>query len=95
MGGDQKNKIVRWCLNILLFSAILLLPWWVGLLLALFGLIYFKNFYEVLFFAVLADVLYGGHAGGYGYEITLGTFLIYLLSFPLKKRLILYRTDHV
>ena len=44
--------------DILLFLAVLFLPWWVGVLLAVVGLFVFNNFYEYLIFGVIVFVLY-------------------------------------
>jgi hypothetical protein len=64
----------------LIFSLIFLLspvflPWWLGLIVGLFGLFYFKNFLEFILWAFVLDA-----TGGIKIEIWDNTFVLTLLA---------------
>lgn len=79
--------------NAALIASILFLPWWVSLLASVIFLFNIENYYEIIGAGFLLDVLYGAPtAGFYGLEfaMTLSASLIFLISGPLKRRLIFY-----
>jgi len=45
--------------SVLLLFSILFLPFWISVILALAGMLYFKIFLEVIFLFLLSDLLYG------------------------------------
>ncbi len=51
--------ILRILAAILLLFSILFMPFWVSVILALAGMIYFTMFWETLMLFLLSDVLYG------------------------------------
>ena len=80
-------------LDIILFMVILLLPWWVSVLGAIFLLYYFRSFNEIVLFGVLMDILYGRFSSGFhplDYRFTLLFLALLLTSFVIKKRLKFY-----
>jgi hypothetical protein len=74
---------------VLLFS-ILFMPFWVSVILALAGMIYFPFFIEAVFLFFLSDLLYGTPESRF-FNIVFVSFIIALISFIilelLKKRL--------
>lgn len=51
--------VERLVASVVLFLALMLLPWWVFALLGIIALVVIHNYYEVLAFALLADLIYG------------------------------------
>lgn len=76
--------------DITLFLTILFAPWWLALLIAIYGVFYFTFYYEVLVFGVLYDVLYGTMDSGiFGFGITgfLVSFVLFIFINRLKREL--------
>lgn len=79
-------------LNILLFIAILFLPWWLSFLIALSILIIFDG-YELIGWGLFVDGLYGNQLENLfnlQYVFTLSSALLLILGFMLKKKIIYY-----
>lgn len=58
-------------------------PWWLAFLMAILGLFYFDNLYEVIFAGLFIDVLYGVKYEFFGFSLifTLAmTVLFYIIS---------------
>jgi len=51
--------IFRICLSILLLFSILFLPFWVSIILAISGIIYFSMFFEAVILFFISDLIYG------------------------------------
>lgn len=70
----------------LLFGVFLILlpfvsPWWIPFMVAILGLFYFDNLYEVIFVGLIIDLLYGVKYEFFGFNLIFTTTL--LLSFYL------------
>lgn len=80
----------RMSFTVLLLSAVLYAPWWLAILLALWGAFYFSRYYEVILLGVLADLLYGTSGGmliGYGMEGFLLGVTIFVVMERIKREL--------
>lgn len=80
--------------NISLFLLILIAPWWLSALVALFGLYFFRTFNELILFGVVFDILYGHQAEVFwliNYKFTLISLFFLLTSFLIKSQLRFYR----
>ncbi|HAT68525.1 MAG: hypothetical protein A2481_02270 [Candidatus Yonathbacteria bacterium RIFOXYC2_FULL_47_9] len=76
--------------TVLLLSAVLYAPWWLALLLALWGAFYFSRYYEIILLGVLTDLLYGTSGGmliGYGMEGFLLGAAIFVAMERIKREL--------
>jgi hypothetical protein len=77
--------------GIFLIISAFVLPWWFTCLLALAGLFYFDNLYEVIAVGLIIDLLYGPWFVFYGFDLffTLGSaFGFYFISY-IKKQIFL------
>ncbi|MBL7045734.1 MAG: hypothetical protein ISR99_01750 [Parcubacteria group bacterium] len=83
--------MLRVLLSVSLFLSILLLPWWVSTAIAIF-LLMSKQAYEVLFGALLLDLLYGNFQSISDVLIsfTVGAVLLFLAAHYLRGALIFY-----
>jgi hypothetical protein len=84
----MKDMIKRILASVLLLVSILFLPFWVAVVLALFGMIYFHIFLEAVFLFLLSDVLYGVPEAKF-FGITFISFIIsalFLLALELFKK---------
>jgi hypothetical protein len=80
-------------LDILLFLAILVFPWWVSVFLATFLLYYLKSFNEIVLFGLIMDIYYGRFSSTFNlfdYRFFLVFLVLLLSSFYFKKRLKFY-----
>lgn len=67
---------------IMIFSAFIL-PWWISVLFAIFGLLKFKDFYEMILVGIILDSLYGFVFTILGFEFVFTLFFIiifYIIS---------------
>jgi hypothetical protein len=82
--------IKRIFFTLLLLVAVLYAPWWLALLVAMYGTFYFPRYYEVIVFGALVDLFYGIPGSilvGYG---ALGFFVgvvIFVLFERVKREL--------
>lgn len=51
--------ILRILVSVILLFSVLFMPFWVSIILALAGMIYFKSFWEAIILFLLSDLLYG------------------------------------
>ena len=78
-------------MDILLFLGAFAMPFWLVVILALFGLIYFKNFYEFIAVFLLHDFLYAvpePHMFGSVFTLTIASLIIFFLSNFIKRKVI-------
>lgn len=72
--------------DLIILGAVLYLPWWVVLVLGLFGTFYWAPFYEIILIGVLVDILYGSQSlplgGTLGLIIAL---MVYIIGSYAKK----------
>jgi len=68
--------IFRICLSILLLFSILFLPFWVSIILAISGIIYFSMFFEAVILFFISDLIYG--------TMEIKLFNIFFFSFILS-----------
>lgn len=76
-----------------MFASVLFLPWWVTLLLGIGFFFVFESYYELLISAFLIDILYGvplALFGGFTAVHTVGTALIYVPLYLIRKRVRVY-----
>lgn len=92
MAGDFeiKNEMTKRILaDVFCLAVVVALPSWAGLFLAVFFLLIFDNFYEILFFGLLLDALYGisGAPLGAPFVYTALAIGLFIGSVFLKRRL--------
>jgi hypothetical protein len=85
----------RIALDVALLLCILFLPWWVSALVAIAGLLYLRNFSELVVLSLFYDVLYGpvvhAYTGTYFFVTSVAIVALLLSSF-LKRYFIFYNT---
>lgn len=77
--------------NFLLLISIFFVPFWITLFLILLGIVYFNNFYEAVFFALISDFYFGVEEARYlntEFLFTVIVTLLLLISIFLKTRLL-------
>ncbi len=74
------KKIIYLILNIV---SIFILPWYIPVILSIFGIFIFENFYHILFIGFLLDVFYGG-LGKLNIFFTLIFSILYISSLFIK-----------
>lgn len=74
----------RITIGIILLLSTLLFHWWVPILIALFCLFYFDDFYEILVVGLLIDVLYGSKFEFYGFNLFF-TLLMLVFFYTIGK----------
>ena len=78
--------IKRIFLDIFLLGAIFYAPWWLVVVIAIFGVFYFHSYYEVLFAGMLMDILYSASSGGFSFWGACG-FLTSVVLFVVIERI--------
>ncbi|MBI3632849.1 MAG: hypothetical protein HY226_01000 [Candidatus Vogelbacteria bacterium] len=53
-------------IDIMLFGAVILLPWWVATFMIVYEFFLFDNFFELIIFGLMFDMLYGVETFGTG-----------------------------
>jgi hypothetical protein len=93
MGRDTYQGSIRLVYDLLLFAAVVLSPWWwLTALLAICGIFMFRNHVEALFASLAFDLLYSSSGSIWSEHSALFVIgLLYLISFPLKSKLLFYR----
>lgn len=77
--------------SIVLLGSVLFMPFWVTVILALAGIIYFNIFLEALAFILLSDLLYGVKENSGAVFISFaGAILLLVLIEILKKKVKFY-----
>jgi hypothetical protein len=86
--------IPRICFSVLLLFSILFLPFWVSIILAISGIIYFYIFLEAVFIFFISDLLYGAMEAKLlnTFFFSFSVVLIFLILMEiLKKKLKFYK----
>lgn len=86
-GFSLIDKFVLWLLLLALFF---IMPWWVTLAAAIILVFTVPNFYPVILIGFLLDVVFikvGGGPFSLGAPMTLVLMVVYLLSVPVRERL--------
>ena len=81
---------MRVLVDILLVLGALLLPWWLALAVSVGFFFVFPRFYELLFIALLIDLLYGiplERFKDFQFVLSLSTGVLFLLLTTFKKRM--------
>ena len=67
------------------------LPWWLVIVVGLFLVFYFNNFYEFIVAGIILDILYGGIVTfeGFSFLFTLLTTISIIVLIRFKERLFL------
>jgi len=88
--------ILRICFSGAVLLSILFLPFWVSIVLALLGIIFFSIFWEVVAIFFLSDLLYGIQEAKlfniYFFSFTLSLVLLICIEL-LKKKLKFYKEN--
>src|SRR3989344_4581768 len=91
---NKKNKIKkRVAANLILLALLFIAPWWIVMSVAVLFLFYFKNYFEILIFGFLLDLLYGAPVSAYygmGYVISVIAALAFALVAVVKNRLVFF-----
>ena len=91
MADARSNLILRIVLDIILFLGVFIFPFWLMLILAFVGLLYFRNFYEFIAVFVVLDFLYAApekRFGGSVFVLTVVSTIVYFSVNFLKKKTI-------
>lgn len=86
-----KQRLVA---DLIVFFSLLYMPWWATLILAILCLFMFEHYFEILIVGVALDSLYNTAWHGYTnvqFILSAICLIVYVISFPLKRRLTLYR----
>ena len=88
--------MLRILASVVLLFSILFLPFWVSIILALAGMIYFRFFLEAVFMFLLSDLLYGVKEAKF-FNIVFISLIVYALVLTgvefVKRRLKFYPYD--
>ena len=80
---------VRIVFSITLLASILFLPFWVSVLLAIVGMVFFPSFFEAILILFISDLLYGVPEARY-FDLTFVSLILSVILFLaiqfLKKR---------
>jgi hypothetical protein len=77
--------------DIILFILVYTAPWWLALVVGLVLLFYFDRYVEFIIFAFVLDTVFNTRLNVHiFYSATLVTFVIYVISELMKRRLTLY-----
>jgi len=90
--NNQNNNMKRILIDIIIFISIVVLPWWLSVVVLVVFIIYERHPYEVLFFGLFIDSLYGipqERFLSFGWA-TLLAVAVFCLSFFVKERLLFY-----
>ena len=85
--------MVRFFLNSLVLVSILFFPWWVSIVVGVFGIVVQKKFYEIIFWALFYDLLYSvGSVSifGFSFFFTVGAIAVLFIVENIKERTRLY-----
>lgn len=83
----MSKKTLRVVWDICMGMALLYLPVWCTLILAIGGIAYFASYFEALCVAIIADALYGKTGNLFlSHELFIMTSVVFLISYPLKDR---------
>jgi hypothetical protein len=78
-----------------MFCFIIWLPWWVTWLVAILLLFFFPLYFEIILWGVIYDAVYGIKLAGFwgiDYIFTLVCIVLFILSFIIRKRFIIYES---
>lgn len=84
----------RLFMDLVLLVSLFVMPWWLTLLAAITFVFFFEYYIEALLIALLIDTMYGfGNTMVTGLRVPAfsSAVLVYLVSVPLKRRLIFYQ----
>ncbi len=87
MSETTRNRII---IDIFLFIAVFIVPWWVMLLIVLGLLFKYTHFYEAFFVGLIIDALYGIPLAmfyNFRFVATLTALVLFIITFYSKKLL--------
>lgn len=90
---SKKTLIIRIATAVLMFCCIMWGYWWFTWCVAIVLLFYFPVYYEIILWGIIYDALYSlslPEFWGIKYIFTITSIGLFILSFLLKKRLIVY-----
>ncbi|HEY4512004.1 MAG TPA: hypothetical protein VJH55_04160 [Candidatus Paceibacterota bacterium] len=89
----MRNSKLRIIANIVVFAGVFLFPWWLTFLLAVVALFNIEWYIEIIIASFLLDVLYSIPINlywGHEFVLTLVAIIAFIVSGPIKRRLIFY-----
>lgn len=78
--------ILRAIFGLILLLLVFLMPWWISFILALIGLFYFKNLYEVILVGLILDSIHNTPFTLWGFEFVFTIFFIVAMYLIVKFR---------
>lgn len=87
------SNIVRIFSALIVIASIIWSYWWLTWVLAIIFLFLFPTYYEILFWGIMYDALYGlslAQFWGFAYVFTLSSAVLFLFSLFLRKSLLAY-----
>ncbi len=91
----MNKTLLRISLDAIIFLSIFYFPWWVGMFLAVVGILFFSNFFEIFLVGYLLDLLYGTNVKefyGIWFVFTLLSVVVYVIIEHIKKNIRFYET---
>ncbi len=82
----MKDRNIRIIVFLLTMLSTALFPWWISGFFIFFSVLYFPLYIEALFFSFILDMSYSP-ALGYPYMLSLGTFIVLVLSVLIKSQI--------
>jgi len=88
----DNNSLIRIIIFVVLFCFLNLLPWWLVSVFLLAVVMYYDQYYELLFFGVWLDALYAvpDRFSISGHSFLLASAAVLIIVFFIKKRLLWY-----
>jgi len=90
---ELNNKTVRIVSAVIVIASILWGWWWLTWVLAIILLFVFPSYYEIIFFGVMYDALYGlplAQFSYFPYVFTVSSVVLFFVSSGLRKSLLAY-----
>lgn len=83
----------RVLLDAILFLSLFTTPWWVSVVIALAGVFFFTDFYEIIFAGFIMDIVYGAPNASFlnvQFISTVAAIFLFAGGAFLKKRMVFY-----
>jgi hypothetical protein len=80
------NVIIRILCSLVLFTSILIAPWWTSTLIAVVLIVAFRWYIEGVVLLLCADLYYGGTTGMFPFRLFLFGVFVFLISYTLHRQ---------